>query len=141
MIDHEAAILNDFDASIGKYFGGGIVANPGLKPDGFRLLCQNIFDVRRNVLRSAKHVYEIDIDRNVDEPAIDLFTEYSRRVRVVNRHRNDLKTGVLKISWDVECRLAGLSLSFDSKHRDRLCRVQQVAKLVTSRQYVLPPIH
>ena len=106
MIHHEAAILNDFDPGFGECLGGGIVANTGLEPYGLRLLRQDVFNVRRDVLRSAKDVYEIDIDRNINEPAIDFFTEYSRHFRIVNRHRNDLKAGGLKVSRDVECRLA-----------------------------------
>jgi len=106
MIHHEAAILNDFDPRFGECFGGGIVANTGLQPYGLRLLRQNVFNMRRDVLRSSKDVYEIDIDRHVNEPSIDLFTKYSRDFRIVNRHRDNLKPGSLKISWDVERRLA-----------------------------------
>ena len=105
MIYHEAAILDDFDPGFGECFGGGVVANTGLQPYGLRLLGQNIFNMRRDVPRASKDVYEIDIDRNVNEPAIDLFTKYSRNFRIVNRHRNNLKAGGLKISRDVERRL------------------------------------
>ena len=105
MIHHEAAILDDFDPGFGECFGGGIVTNTGLQPYGLRLLRQNVFNVRRDFLRAAKDVYEIDMDRNVDEPSIDLFAEDSRDFRIVNRHRNNLKAGALKVPWDVECRL------------------------------------
>ena len=141
MIHHEAAILDDFDPGFGEYLGGGIVANARLQPYGLRLLRQNISNVRRDFLRAAKDVYEIDVDRNVDEPTIDLFAEYSRRFRIVNRHRNDLKAGVLKVPWDVECRLTCLSLSFDSEDSDGLCRVQQLTNFASRSKYVLLPIH
>ena len=95
MVHHETAILNDFDSCFCECFGCGIVANSGLQPYRLRHFCQNIFNVRRNFLRSAKNVYEIDIDWNVDESPVHLLPEYPRRVWIVNRHRNNLKARAL----------------------------------------------
>ena len=78
MIDHQAAILDNFDSGFGELFGDGIVANSGLQPYCLRHLRQNIFNVSRNVLRAAKYVNEINVDWNVDEPAKDLLPEYLR---------------------------------------------------------------
>jgi hypothetical protein len=47
--------------------------------------------VRRNVLRTAKDVHEINMDWNVNEPPIDLLPKYLRRLRIVNRHWKNLK--------------------------------------------------
>lgn len=95
MIHHEAAILNDFNPGFCKCLGHALIVNSRLHPNCFRHLRQNIFDVRRNILRSAKDVDKIDLHRNVDEPAKDLFTKNSRRVGVVNRHWNYLESGGL----------------------------------------------
>lgn len=95
MVHHQAAILNDFDSGFCKCFGRGVVANSGLQPYCFRHLRQNIFNMWRNVLRTAEDVDEIDVDRNVRKPAIDLLVEYSRYVWVINRNRNDLKADCL----------------------------------------------
>ena len=95
MIHHDAAVLNDFDSGFCECFGYGIVTNSGLQPYCLRHLCQNIFNVRRNVLRAAKDVHEINRDWNVDEPAIDLLPEYLRHFWIVNGHRNNLKAGGL----------------------------------------------
>lgn len=78
MIDHKAAILNDFDSCFGERFSRGGVANPRLQPNSLRHLPQNIVNVRWNVPRSSEHVDEINIDRNVDEPSKNGFAEYLR---------------------------------------------------------------
>ena len=141
MIDHETAILNDFDPCLRKCFSRGVITNSRLQPHCLRFLCQNIFNVRGNFLRSAKHVYEIDIVRNVDEAAIDLFAEYLRHVGVVNRHRNDLKAGSLQIPRHIKSRLACLRLGFNTEHCYCSCLIQQVADIRTVREYVFLPVH
>ena len=77
MVDHKTAILNDFDAGFRKCFGCRIVTNPGLQPYCLRHLRQNIFNVSRNILGTAKDVHEINIDRNVSKPPIDRLVEYA----------------------------------------------------------------
>ncbi len=51
MIYHDAAILNDFDPGFCKRLNRGIIANPRLQPYCLRHLRQDIFNMRRNVLR------------------------------------------------------------------------------------------
>lgn len=84
MINHEAAILNDFDPGVRKYFGHCIVANSGLQPYCLRHFGQNIFDVRWNVRRTTKYVNEINIHRDVYKPPIDGFPENVRDSGIVN---------------------------------------------------------
>ena len=95
MIHHEAAILNDLDSGLGKCFSDGGVANTGLQPYCFRHLCQNVFDVSRNVLGAAEDIYQININGNVDQTAINLLPEYLGNLRKVNGYGNNFKAGAL----------------------------------------------
>lgn len=85
-------------------------------------------------MRKAEDVHQINIDRNVDEPAIDLLPEYARHVWIVNRHWNDLKAGRLKITGDVKGWLACLRFSLNTKHGYGLRLVQQVRDFGTVRK-------
>ena len=86
MIHHQAAILNNFDPCFCKCFRRGIVANSGLQPHCLGFLRQDVFNVRKNFLRSAKHIDEIDIDRNISQTTIDLLPEYLRHFRAYGSH-------------------------------------------------------
>ena len=90
--------------------------------------------MRRNILRKAEDVHKINIDRDVNEPAIDLLLEYARDVWIVNRHWNDLEAGRLKITWDVKCWLARLSFSLNTEHCDGPRLVQQIRDFGTVRK-------
>ena len=141
MIHHDAAILDDFDPGFGECFGHGIVVNSGLQPNRLRHLRQDIFNVRRNIFRSSKDVHEIDIDRNINEAAKDLLPEYVCRFRVIDRHGNDLKAGVLQVTGDIEGWLVCLGLGLDTEHRDGPCFVQQRPNVGTVLNYVGLRIH
>ena len=71
-----------------------------------------------NILRTAKDVHEIDVDRNVDQFAVDLFPKDMGHSREVNGDWNNLETSRLKITGNIEGRLACLRLDFDPKHGD-----------------------
>lgn len=141
MIHHETAILDDFDSGFREWFGRGIVPNSGLQPYCLRHLRQNIFNVGRDVLRTAEDVHEIDIDRNVNEPPVDLLLEYARHVWIVDRYRNDLKAGSLEITWNIVCWFACLGLGLNAEHGDGARLAQQVRDFRRVCKYVLLPIH
>lgn len=71
-----------------------------------------------NILGTAKDVHQIDLDRYVDQLAVDLFPKDMGHLRVVNRDWNDVETGGLKITGNIEGRLVCLRLGLDPKHGD-----------------------
>ena len=74
-----------------------------------------------NILRTAKDIHQIDIDRYLDQLAVNFLPKDMGHLRVINRDWNDLETDRLKITGNVERRLACLRLDFDPKHGDS-CR-------------------
>ena len=70
------------------------------------------------ILGTAKDVHQIDLDRYLDQLAVDLLPKDMCHFRVVNRDWNDLETGGFKITGNIEGRLACLRLDFDPKHGD-----------------------
>ena len=74
--------------------------------------------MRGNILGTAKDVHEIDLDRYLDQLAVDFLSKDMRHLRVINRDWNDLEAGGLKITGNIKGRLACLPLRFDPKHGD-----------------------
>ena len=118
MINHQAAVLNDFDICFCKSLGNRIVPDARLQPHGFRFLCEYVVQVSWNIPGTAKDVYQVDLDGYVDQLAIDLLPKDLGHLRVIDRHGNDFEARGLKIAGNIERGLARLRLSFDSKHRD-----------------------
>src|SRR5437773_9046482 len=83
---------------------------------------KQIIEVTRNVLRTPKDIYEIELVRNINQPAVDLLPEYMSYLGVINRHRNDLESCSFEIAWDVKGGLARLRFSLYAEHRDPLDR-------------------
>ena len=81
MLHHQAAVLHDFDAGLGKRFRGGGVADAGLEPDRFGFFRQNIFDVVIDVRRTAEDVDHVDAFRDIRQLPVNLFPENCRHVR------------------------------------------------------------
>ena len=71
-----------------------------------------------NILGTAKDVHQIDVDRYIDQFAVDLLAKDMGYLREVNRDRNNLEAGGFKITGNIEGRLVCLRLDFDPKHGD-----------------------
>ncbi len=54
MIDHQAAILHDFNSGAGEALGGAVVADARLEPDRFRFRGEDVFEVRVDVFGAAR---------------------------------------------------------------------------------------
>ena len=74
-----------------------------------------------NILGTAKDVHQIDLDGYLDQLAVDLLPKDMGRLRVINGDWNDFEAGGLKITGNIEGRLACLRLGFDPKHGDGCC--------------------
>ncbi len=130
MIDHQAAVLHDFNTGAGELFGDGVVTNAKLHPYRLRFLSQQIVEVRGNVLRAAKNVDHIDCVRNLLQLTMDLFTENLGDVGIVNRDRNDPEAGILHVLGNVEGGLIGMCFGLDPEHSDALGFQEQFAHSV-----------
>src|ERR1051325_2943706 len=104
MLDHQAAVLHDFDARARQFLGGGVVADARLKPYGFRLFGEDILDVRVDVVAAAENIDENEAAGNIDEPAVDGTAEDFFNVGEINRHGNHVETGRGEILRHVESR-------------------------------------
>ena len=118
MIDHQTTILHHFYACPGQNSGYFVVTDAKLHPNRLWFLCQQIVEVRRNILRAPKDVHHIDFVRNLLQLPMDLFAEDLRSVRIVNRDGNDPEPGVLHVLRNVKGGLTGLCFGFDSKDRN-----------------------
>jgi hypothetical protein len=74
MLDHQAAVLHDFDAGSGQCFRRRVIADPGLKPYRLRSLGQDIVNVTGDVWSPAKNIYQVDVTGNLLQPAINRLT-------------------------------------------------------------------
>lgn len=75
MIDHQAAILDNFDSGVRQGFSCKIVSDSELHPGALRFRRDDIVQMLRNVLWAAKNIYEVDSDRHFAETAINLLSK------------------------------------------------------------------
>src|SRR4051812_4053316 len=94
VLDHEAEVLHDLDARAREPLGRAVVAYAGLEPDRLWFRGEDVFDVRRDVLRAPEDVDHIDGAGHVCEFAVDLLAEYFRHLRVVDGDGDDFEPGV-----------------------------------------------
>ena len=68
MVDHDAAILDHFDARRAQPLRGLAMMDSELHPDrpGQRCEGEDLLDVSRYMFRGAKEVDDVDVDRGVD---------------------------------------------------------------------------
>lgn len=118
MLNHQTAVLDDFDACSGELLRHLVVSYTGLKPHGLRLFGQHIIDVTKNVMRAAKDIDKIDVSGDIDQPSVDRLPQNFFDIRVVDRHGNHFETCRVQILGDVECGLRGLPFRFDAKDSD-----------------------
>lgn len=118
MLDHQAAVLDDFDAAAGEIFRRGVIADAGLKPNGRRFFFEDIFDVRADVVGPTKYIDQIDFARYIGEPAINRPAENFSYVGEIDRNGNDIEAGLREILRHIERRLKRLLLGFNAEHRD-----------------------
>src|SRR5437868_747483 len=96
--------------------------------------------MRRNVLRTAKHVYHVDMVSNVGEFSINCFAENLCDIGIVNGHRNNFVPGILHVLRNVERRLTGLKFSLDAEDGNRFCLRKKIADLIAARENIVAPI-
>ena len=118
MLDHDAAVLYHLDARVIEALGECVVADAELEPDGARVFLQDVIEVRHQVARFAKDVHHVDVAWDVCDLAVDWLPEDRRRLRVVDRHGNDLEPGGLHVARDVVRGLTRLGFCLDAEHRD-----------------------
>ena len=97
--------------------------------------------MRRNVLRTAKDVYHVDIVSNVGQFSINCFAENLCDVGIVNGHRNNFVPGILHVLRNVERGLTGLKFSLDAEYGNRFCFRKEIADLIAACENVVTPIH
>ncbi len=141
MINHQTAVLDYFDPGCCQHLGKRIVPDARLQPDSLRFFREYVVQVRVNILRATKDVDQVDLDGYLDQLAVDLLPKDMGHVRVVDRDRNDLKAGGLKIAGNVKGWLVRLRLSFDPKHGNCCRRGKQLSDLLSAGDEVFLPGH
>ena len=141
VVDHQSAVLNDFDACLGEYLCGFVVANAGLKPDGHRAFGYDVVDVGSDVVGPAKDIDHVDAAWNVGQFAINFLTQDHRRFGVIDRHRNNFETSALHVLRHVNGRLIGLGIGFDAEDGDPVGASNEIADLFSRGQKIFLPAH
>src|SRR5438105_14997697 len=93
VLDHQASILNHANSRPRKLLRGGIIANAELEPNVFWLHREDVIDVRRDVVRTSKHIHHVDRSADFGELAKDRFPEDLRDIGVVNGNGDDVVAG------------------------------------------------
>jgi hypothetical protein len=86
VIDHETAVLDDFDACTRKCLGHLVVSYPGLKPDGLGSFRKHVLEMRGDIFRATEHVDNIDLTGNIREAVKDLLAQDHLYVQIVDGH-------------------------------------------------------
>ena len=76
--------------------------------------------MRRDVVRTSKHIHHIDGAADFGELAKDRFAEDLRDIGVVNGNGDDVVAGGRHMRGDVERGLIGVRLRLDAEDGDRL---------------------
>lgn len=97
MLDEDAGVFNDGEASGASLFGGRGVFDAELEPEDFRANGDGGIGDGRNVLRAAKNVNDIDGLGDVFKAGIAFFAEHFGFVGI---DRNDAVAGALEIRSD-----------------------------------------
>ncbi len=118
VLDHQAAVLDDFDAGPSELFRNNIVANARLKPDRRGFLSQQIVQMKPDILGSAKDIDEIDRARNLSQFAKDFAAKDFLDFGIVNRNGNYLEAGPDEIFGYVERGLIRLGFGLHAEHGD-----------------------
>src|SRR5947207_2416145 len=97
--------------------------------------------MRRDVLWPSKDIYHVDFSRHINQLSIDFFAENFCDVGIIDGNRNDLEPGAVHVLGNIESRLTSLRFSLDTEHRDRFRLREQFAKLVSTGEDIVAPIH
>lgn len=121
MVYHQTTVLHYFDSGLRECLSNFGMTNARLHPYGVGLFCEHVLQMRRDVLRPPKDVYQINFIGYVDKLAIDRLPQDRRDAGIVDGNRNNLEPGRVKIPGDVERGLARLCFSLDAQHSDSFC--------------------
>jgi hypothetical protein len=75
-LDQHAVILHHVDPSARDLFGGFVVPDAELKPDGLRMFREDVVKVFRNVRWTPEDIDDVDITGDVHKRSIDRLAEY-----------------------------------------------------------------
>jgi hypothetical protein len=91
--------------------------------------------------RSTENVDHVDVAWNICESAKNFLAKNHRRVRIVNRYRNDFVTCALHVLRHVDRGLIRLRVGLDAEDGYALGMIDQVASLLCGRKKIILPVH
>lgn len=94
-----------------------------------------------DVLRPAKDIDHVNLDRDVGKFSINFLAENLGDFRIVNRHGNDFESCVVHVLGNVERGLAALRFSLDAENGNRLCVGEQFADALGFSDEIILPVH
>lgn len=109
-------ILYDVDAGFGEAFGGVVVADAELEPDGFGVFGDDVVDVLGDVGGAAEDVDDVDVAWDGGEGAVDGLAEDLDDGGIVDGDGDDCVAGALNVGGDVVGGFIGIG--FDAEDGD-----------------------